>query len=98
VLAVAIHYHITIATPIFWINPCRNRPMKCGIRPIAHLFDQTMLQGIHVDIIDVSLIIVVIPNQMFPKMPLPNASFARCLPHGGAGFGFGQGAGKGAFN
>jgi hypothetical protein len=46
------------------------------MRPIAHPRDQTMLHRIDVTIFDVAGIIRFIPDEVFPKSPLPDTAFA----------------------
>ena len=50
--------------------------MKRRMRPVAHAGDETMLDGINVDVIDVPFEIPVVADRMLPKSPLPQRVFA----------------------
>ena len=41
------------------------------MRPVSHARDEAMLDGIDVDVIDVSLKISIVADRMLPKSPLP---------------------------
>ncbi|MNV82690.1 hypothetical protein D3C71_1764410 [compost metagenome] len=47
--------------------------MEGGIRPIGHPGDMTMLEGVDMDVIHMVAVILLIPDQMFPIMTLPDA-------------------------
>ena len=47
-----------------------------GPRPVLDVFDETMLDRVVMDAIDVSLEIALVANLMLTETPLPDASFA----------------------
>jgi hypothetical protein len=57
-----------------------------------------MPDGVVMDVIDMTLVIRVIPYRMFPKPPLPDASFTFVQAALGAAFGVGQLTRKGRFD
>src|SRR5215471_10875153 len=46
------------------------------MRPIPHPRHQPMLNGVDMDVVDVTREVAFIPNRMLPIPPLPNAAFA----------------------
>lgn len=62
---------IIVTAPAHRKNASLNVPMETGKRPIRDAIDQPMLDGIEVDVIDVSGKIILITYLMFPETPLP---------------------------
>ncbi|HTY23494.1 MAG TPA: hypothetical protein VMC85_10215 [Desulfomonilaceae bacterium] len=50
------------------------------MRPISHAADPTMFDGIPVNIINVPIEILIIPDQVLPKSTLPNTSLTSPQP------------------
>ncbi len=61
--------------PIWRIDAARHITMEGGIRPIGHPGDMTMLERVDMDVIHMAAVILLIPDQMFPIMALPDAPF-----------------------
>ncbi len=71
--------------------------MKRRMRPVTHAGDETMFDGINVDVIDVPLKIPVVADRVLPISPLPQRVFAiRVMRDWHAGFG--DGSGEAAFD
>ena len=68
-----------VARPVFWKQPGRHVAMKRRKGPIAHAADKSMLHGIDVAIFDVTTIVLVIPDRVFPEATLPDSAFAALL-------------------
>jgi hypothetical protein len=49
-----------------------NVAVKRRIRPILHAPNQPVLDRIDVAILDVTRVVRIVPDQMFPEPPLPN--------------------------
>jgi hypothetical protein len=47
-----------------------------GPRPVFDVFDETVLDRVVMDVIDVSLEVALVANLMLPEAPLPDAPFA----------------------
>ncbi len=72
--------------------------MKTRIRPLAYVGNKSMLNRIHMNIINMAFEVIFITYQMFPKMPLPEASFSSSLSNNAQILGFRQRPRKTAFN
>ena len=77
---------VYITRPIFRNNPRPDVPMKRRMWPIAHPCNQTMFHRIDVTIFDVAGIIRFIPDEVFPKSPLPDTAFAFICAYMGQAF------------
>jgi hypothetical protein len=75
-LFIASHRNRHIARPIRHIKTLSDIAMKSGILPIRDPFDIAVFQRVDMDIIDMTLIIRLITNQMFPIVALPYPAFA----------------------
>ena len=56
--------------------------MKLGIRPIADVRDESMLEWIDIAIFDVADIISLVAEQVFPEPALPDAALVACDANG----------------
>ena len=65
-----------IATPINGQVPTRDISMKTAETPIGYTIYVPVLNGIEMNVIDVSYEIIFITNGMFPESTLPNALFS----------------------
>ena len=72
--------------------------MEGGIRPIGHPGDMTMFERVDMDIIHMVAVILLIPDQVFPIMALPDAPLPVAQPGLATPLGHRQGAGKVAFD
>src|SRR5262245_54088336 len=68
--------------------------MKRRVRPVANAPHQPVLHGIDVTILDMTCIVGVITNQMFPESALPNAALVARRANGGSPLVLWQGFGK----
>lgn len=59
--------------PILRIDTVRHVTMEGGIRPIGHPRDITMFERVDMDVIHMVAVILLIPDQVFPIMALPDA-------------------------
>ena len=62
--------------PIARIHTFFHVPMNGRIRPIDRTPDMPMLDGVEMDVIEMPFEIDVIPDEVFPKAPLPDRRFA----------------------
>src|SRR5204863_9736039 len=60
-----------IARLVGWQQTAPDIEVERRIRPIARPAHQSVLDRIEVHVVDVSLEILLIPNSVFPKAPLP---------------------------
>jgi len=65
--------------PVGGIDTAADVLMERGVRPIDGSLDVAMLNRIVVNIVNVSLKIILIAYQVFPKPPLPKGSFMSFL-------------------
>jgi len=65
-----------IARPVGWQQAAPDIGVQRRVRPIARPAHQSVLDRIEVDVVDVSLEILLVPNGVFPKAPLPQRIFA----------------------
>ena len=72
--------------------------MKVRIGPVRQPFDILMLERVAMDVVEVTLVIPFIADQMFPVAPLPDAALASVLLIGGASLGDWQAFGEGEFD
>ena len=63
------------ATPMFFVNAFFYKTEEAAVRPIPWFFHQPMLDRIIMDVINMAIKVVLIPDQMFPKPPLPQTLF-----------------------
>ncbi len=72
-----------IAVPVLWQYTATHEAVKRGIRPVAHAGNQPMLDGIEMDMVDMSLEIPLVANCMLPEATLPqrNLSSGGARPH-----------------
>ena len=68
--------------------------MKGGVRPIRHPGDMAMFERVDMDVIHMAAVILLIPDQVFPIMALPDAPLPVAYTGLAAPFGHRQGAGK----
>ena len=73
--------------PICWQPPLFDIPMEARMRPMAHLRHVPMLHRVPMDVIDMSVEVGLITDEMFPESMLPQGalvpfSAARIHPFG----------------
>jgi hypothetical protein len=79
-----------VPRPILRKQPLPHVAMKRGMRPIAHLRDEAVLERIDITIFDVARVVGLIADQMLPEPPLPDAAFVACDTNGAEVLPFGS--------
>lgn len=82
----SIYRHIRFASPVLRIDASPHMVMKTRIWPISNPLYPTMLHCVPVNIIDVTLEIPVIADQVFPISTLPYPTLAPSFPALGSFF------------
>ena len=67
---------VHISTPVGGKQATFDEAMKAAMRPVCDAFDATILDGIKVNVIDMTLEVCVVANRVLPIATLPNTLLA----------------------
>ena len=65
-----------VASPICRKQSTFYKFMETAVRPISDTLYESVLYGIVMDVVDMAREVVIIPNCVLPKSPLPDSLFA----------------------